>query len=138
VSDQAIEIHKEYGSNLPTELCTMHLYPIDGAVHDVGRNDTAFSFRDVTWSRVIVGVDPDPANADLVSRWAKDYWQALHPLSAGGGYVNFMMEEGEDRIRATYRDNYQRLVAVKNKYDPDNLFHVNQNIKPDGHFAGSR
>lgn len=130
LSDEALEIHKDYGSSLPTELCTMHLYPINGAVHDVGQNDTAFSFRDVTWSCVIVGVDSDPNNADLISDWAHDYWEALHPLSAGGGYVNFMMEEGQDRIQATYRDNYDRLIKVKNKYDPDNLFHVNQNIKP--------
>jgi hypothetical protein len=108
----------------------MHLYPIDGAVHDVDREDTAFSFRDVTWSRVIVGVSSDPAKAGEVTQWAKEYWKALHPLSAGGGYVNFMMEEGQDRIRATYRDNYPRLTAVKRKYDPTNLFHVNQNIKP--------
>ena len=130
VSDEAVALHEKFGSALPTERCTMHLYPIDGAVHDVGQNDTAFSFRDVLFSRVIVGVDPDPANAERISQWAKDYWQALHPLSAGGGYVNFMMEEGQDRIRATYRDNYERLVAVKDKYDPDNLFHVNQNIQP--------
>ena len=130
VSDQAIDLHLEYGSDLPSELCTMHLYPINGAVHEVDKNDTAFSFRDVTFSRVIVGVDPDPANAERISRWAKEYWKALHPLAAGGGYVNFMMEEGQDRIHATYRDNYERLAAVKRKYDPDNLFHVNQNIKP--------
>jgi FAD/FMN-containing dehydrogenase len=132
LSDEAIDLHMEYGSDLPTELCTMHLYPINGAVHDVGRNDTAFSFRDVTWSRVIVGVSKEPDDAGRVTRWAKEYWKALHPLSAGGGYVNFMMEEGQDRIRATYRDNYERLVAVKNRYDPHNLFHVNQNIQPNG------
>jgi hypothetical protein len=108
----------------------MHLYPINGAVHDVGKNDTAFSFRDVTFSRVIVGVDADPDNAQRISQWAKEYWQALHPLSAGGGYVNFMMEEGQERIKATYRDNYARLVKVKRKVDPHNLFHVNQNIEP--------
>ena len=85
----------------------------------------------MTWSRVIVGVDSDPANTDRITQWAKEYWAALHPLSAGGGYVNFMMEEGQDRIRATYRDNYERLVEVKTKYDPHNLFHMNQNIKPD-------
>jgi hypothetical protein len=130
LSDRAIAIHEEYGTSLPTELCAMHLYPINGAVHDVDRDETAFSYRDVTWSRVIVGVDPDPANAARISRWAKEYWAALHPLSAGGGYVNFMMEEGQDRIKATYRDNYERLVTVKNRYDPGNLFHVNQNIKP--------
>ncbi|MCX2680192.1 FAD-binding oxidoreductase [Galbibacter sp. EGI 63066] len=130
ISDQAIELHKEYGSNLPSELSTMHLYPINGAVHNVDKNDTAFSYRDVTWSRVIVGVDKDPTNAEKVSNWAKQYWEALHPMSAGGGYVNFMMEEGEDRVKATYRDNYERLAKIKTKYDPDNFFHINQNIKP--------
>jgi len=130
LSDEALALHVKYGSNLPTELCTMHLYPINGAVHEVGRNETAFSFRDMTFSSVIVGVDRDPANAPRISQWARDYWQALHPYSAGGGYVNFMMEEGQERVQATYRDNYQRLTAVKRKYDPTNLFHVNQNIQP--------
>ncbi len=132
VSDEAIAIHEQFGANLPPELCTMHLYPVDGAVHDVGRNETAFSYRDAAFSRVIVGVDPHPANAARVSQWAKAYWQALHPHSAGGGYVNFMMEEGQERIRATYRDNYARLAAIKAQYDPHNFFHVNQNIKPQG------
>jgi FAD/FMN-containing dehydrogenase len=130
ISDEAVDLHTRFGSALPTELCTMHLYPIDGAVHDVGRNDTAFSYRDVTWSRVIVGVSDDPDDVEDISRWAKDYWQALHPLSAGGGYVNFMMEEGTDRIQATYRDNHQRLAEVKGRYDPGNLFRRNQNITP--------
>ncbi|MFN2617496.1 MAG: BBE domain-containing protein, partial [Thermoleophilaceae bacterium] len=58
------------------------------------------------------------------------YWEALHPYSAGGAYVNFMMEEGQDRIKATYQDNYDRLVQLKAKYDPNNLFRVNQNIPP--------
>ena len=62
--------------------------------------------------------------------WASDYWMALHPYSAGGGYVNMIMDEGPDLVQAAYRDNYTRLVQVKAKYDPDNLFHVNQNIKP--------
>ncbi len=130
LSDEALAIHLEYGSALPTEHSTMHLYPINGAVHGVGQNETAFSFRDVIWSQVIVGVDPDAANTGRMTDWAHDYWAALHPHSAGGGYVNFMMEEGQDRIRATYRDNYERLAEVKAKYDPDNLFHVNQNISP--------
>jgi FAD/FMN-containing dehydrogenase len=132
LSDEAIGIHQQYGADLPTELCTMHLYPINGAVHDVNAGDTAFSYRDVTWSQVVVGVDTDPANAGPISQWAKDYWQELHPHSAGGAYVNFMMEEGKDRIQATYRGNYQRLAAIKQTYDPQNLFHVNQNIKPSG------
>ena len=90
----------------------MHLYPIDGAAHRVGPGDTAFSFRDARWSEVIVGVDPSPARAQEISAWAKDYWNALHPYSAGGAYVNFMMDEGQERVRATYRDNYARLVEV--------------------------
>jgi hypothetical protein len=130
ICDEAIDHHRQFGSTLPTERCTMHLYPINGAAHEVGKNDTAFSFRDATWSRVIVGVAEDPAKACIIRKWAREYWEALHPYAAGGGYVNFMMEEGEDRIEATYRDNYSRLREVKAKYDPQNFFHVNQNIEP--------
>jgi FAD/FMN-containing dehydrogenase len=109
---------------------TMHLYPIDGAPHDADAGDTAFSYRDATWAGVIAGVDPDPANLSLIRQWAVDYWDALHPHSAGGAYVNFMMDEGDARVRATYRDNYERLARVKAQYDPDNFFRVNQNIPP--------
>jgi FAD/FMN-containing dehydrogenase len=77
-----------------------------------------------------VGVDPDPANAELLKRWTVDYWEALHPYSAGGAYVNFMMDEGQERVQATYRGNYARLAAIKRRYDPDNVFRVNQNIRP--------
>jgi FAD/FMN-containing dehydrogenase len=130
LSDQAIALHVEHGSRLPTMQSTMHLYPIDGAARRVGRNDTAFSYRDATWAEVIVGVDPDPDNAKRITSWAKEYWDALHPYSAGGAYVNFMMEEGQDRVKDSYRDNYKRLAATKAKYDPNNLFRVNQNIQP--------
>jgi hypothetical protein len=82
------------------------------------------------FAKVIVGVDPDPANADKITKWCKDYWEALHPFSAGGAYLNFMMEEGQERVRAAYRDNYQRLSAIKKRYDPGNFFCVNQNIRP--------
>ncbi|MHC4212767.1 MAG: FAD-binding oxidoreductase [Planctomycetota bacterium] len=130
LSDEAIDLYVKYGSQIPTMHSTIHLYPINGAVHRVGRNETPWSYRDSNWAQVIVGVDPDPAKKDIITSWAKEYWEALHPYSAGGAYVNFMMEEGEDRIKATYRDNYERLVAIKNKYDPTNFFRVNQNIKP--------
>ena len=79
---------------------------------------------------MIVGVSPDPADAPRISAWTKAYWEALHPHSAGGAYVNMMMDEGDERIRAAYRGNYDRLVAVKRRFDPDNLFRVNQNIRP--------
>ncbi|MGH3087296.1 MAG: BBE domain-containing protein, partial [Rubrobacteraceae bacterium] len=130
LSGEAIERHVEHGSRLPTWQSTMHLYPIDGAAHRVGKNDTAFSYREARWAEVIVGVDPDPANAGIIKDWTVSYWEALHPHSAGGAYVNFMMDEGRDRVKATYRDNYERLAEIKNKYDPDNLFRVNQNVEP--------
>ncbi|MGE5644589.1 MAG: FAD-binding oxidoreductase [Acidobacteriota bacterium] len=130
LSDGAIAKHIEYGAQLPTMYSTMHMYPIDGAVHRVGKNDTPFSFRDARWAQVIVGVDPDPAKNPQTIAWTKAYHDALHPFSAGGAYVNFMMDEGQERIQATYRDNYARLAAVKRRYDPGNLFRVNQNIRP--------
>jgi FAD binding domain/Berberine and berberine like len=130
ITDAAIAVHQEWGAKLPTPHSTMHMYPIDGAPHDIGPSDTAWSYRDATWAEVIVGVDPDPANAALIRDWTVDYWEATHPHSAGGAYVNFMMEEGHDRVRATYRGNYDRLATVKAVYDPQNFFHVNQNIEP--------
>ena len=132
ISDAAIEVHVKYGERLPTGLSTMHLYPIDGAASRVPEDATAFAYRDGGWAGVIVGVDPDPANAALISQWARDYWEELHPTSAGGAYVNFLMDEGQDRVRAAYRGNYDRLARVKRRYDPDNIFHINQNIQPVG------
>jgi len=130
LSDEAIARHAQHGAALPTMHSTMHLYTIDGAAHRVGKSDTAFSYRDANWAEVIVGVDPDPANAGTITNWCKDYFDALHPYSAGGAYINFMMDEGQDRVRSSFRDNYNRLAAIKQKYDPANLFRVNQNISP--------
>jgi FAD/FMN-containing dehydrogenase len=130
LSDELAEKHLEWGQKAPTMQSTMHLYPIDGAAHDVGTDDTAFSFRDAQYAEVILGVDAEPANAGTIRDWVVGYWDATHPYSAGGAYVNFMMEEGQERVRATYRDNYGRLARVKEQYDPDNVFSVNQNIRP--------
>jgi len=130
ISDAAIDVHVKYGQRLPTGLSAMHLHPIDGAASRVPEDATAFAYRDGGWAGVVLGVDPDPANAALVSQWARDYWEELHPTSAGGAYVNFLMEEGQDRVRAAYRGNYDRLARVKRRYDPGNVFHINQNIQP--------
>ncbi len=130
ISDEAIAAHERFGADLPTGHSTMHLYPIDGRVNDVAQSDTAFAYRDVTWGGVIVGVDPEPSNAKILKDWVIDYWEALHPTSAGGAYVNMMMDEGQERVRAAYGPNYERLAAIKRAYDPENVFHVNQNIKP--------
>ena len=130
IADETLEIHDQFGKNLPTMLSTMHIYPVDGAAAKVGKNDTAWNYRDAHWSIVIVGVDPDAENANIITNWAKDYWKALHPYSMGGAYINFMMDEGDERVKATYGENYEKLVDIKTKYDPQNLFRVNQNIKP--------
>jgi hypothetical protein len=130
LSDKAIDLHLKYAQRLPTPHSTMHLYPINGAPQRVGQGDTAFSYREVNFAEVIVGVDPDPSNNAGLIQWAKDYWLALHPFSAGGGYLNMMMDEGVDNVKAAYRSNYARLTQVKRKYDPENLFRYNQNIKP--------
>ena len=130
LSDDAIGVHMRYAPQIPTMLSTVHLYPVNGAASRVGKEETAWSYRDATWAQVIAGIDPDPAKKDCLVEWASNYWEALHSYSAGGAYVNFMMDEGEDRVKATYRDNYERLAAIKSKYDPDNLFRINQNVKP--------
>jgi FAD/FMN-containing dehydrogenase len=129
--DAAIDCHIAHAGKMTSPLSGMHLYPIDGAVHRRRPDATAWSYRDTTWSMVIFGVGPDPAMAPALKQWARDYWSAVHPFNLAGAYANFMMDdEGEARIKAAYGDNYQRLAAVKKKYDPNNLFRVNQNIRP--------
>jgi FAD/FMN-containing dehydrogenase len=130
LSDQVIALHVQHAAKMPTWMSGMHLYPVNGAASRIGQHDTAWNHRDATFAMVILGVDADPANKERLIQWAKEYWEAIHPYSAGGGYVNFMMEEGDDRIKETYGDNYDRLTRIKHKYDPENLFRVNQNIKP--------
>jgi FAD/FMN-containing dehydrogenase len=132
--DEAIDAHIAEAEKSPSELSLMHLYPIDGAVHRVGKNETAWNTRDATWSMVIAAIDPNPQKAGPLVRWGRTYWERVHPYNAAGGYVNFMMDdEGESRLKATYGDNYDRLATVKHRYDPANLFRVNQNIQPAAH-----
>jgi hypothetical protein len=129
--DEAVEAHMAHAAKLPTGLSGMHIYPIDGAVQRQKRDATAWGYRDVAWSMVIFGVDPDPANAPALKKWARDYWEAVHPFNLAGAYANFMMDdEGESRVKAAYGENYNRLATLKRKFDPANLFHVNQNISP--------
>jgi FAD/FMN-containing dehydrogenase len=129
--DEAIDLHIANASKAPSELSLMHLYPIDGAVHRVAAGDTAWSCRDARWSMVIAGIDADPAKAAALKKWGREYWEAIHPHNLDGAYVNFMMDDEIDgRLQATYGANYKKLAAVKHKYDPENLFRVNQNIRP--------
>lgn len=128
--DKAIGLHTKYAAQLPTMHSTMHIYPINGAAGRVDPQETAWGHRHADFAQVIVAVDPDPRNNARMTEWAHDYWLALHPFSTGGAYVNMIMDEGEDRTKAAYSEHYGRLAKIKSRYDPRNLFHVNQNIKP--------
>jgi FAD/FMN-containing dehydrogenase len=129
--DEAIETHIAQAAVAPSELSLMHLYPIDGAVHRVAKDATAWSTRDASFSMVIAGIAAEPDKAEALKTWGRAYWNAVHPFNLEGAYVNFMFDdEVQGRVQATYGDNYARLASVKAKYDPDNLFRVNQNIAP--------
>jgi hypothetical protein len=119
-----------FGSSIPTPLSQMHMYPISGAAGRVSKDATPWAHRDAKYAGVIVGVDPSPENADKITKWCREYWDALHPFSSGGVYLNFIMDEGQQRIEASYKDNYKRLTSIKKKYDSNNFFRVNQNIVP--------
>jgi FAD/FMN-containing dehydrogenase len=130
LTEQAIAEHVRYGPRIPTVHSAVHIYPLDGAVHDVSADQTAFAYRDVKFTHILAAVSPEPAPMPQYREWVRSYWSALHPYSAGGAYVNFLGDEGDERIASSYRGNYPRLAAIKAKYDPDNLFRVNQNIRP--------
>jgi FAD/FMN-containing dehydrogenase len=130
LTDGAIAVHLEHGPQVPAMESTMHLYPIDGAVHDVAEDATAFAYRGANFAPVIAGMWPDPADNDANTRWVREYHTALEPHTSDGGYVNFMAEDDQSRVRANYGPNYERLASVKKAYDPTNLFHLNQNIVP--------
>jgi FAD/FMN-containing dehydrogenase len=130
LSDTAIDLHIEHANASPTWLSAMHLYPVNGAAARIGKTETAWHHRDTTWAMVMAGVTENASGDEAIIKWTKDYWEALHPYSAGAAYINFLMEEGDDSVKASYNNNYKRLAEIKAAYDPDNLFRVNQNIKP--------
>jgi FAD binding domain/Berberine and berberine like len=130
LTDDAIAAHMLHGPKIPVVNSTMHIYPINGACHRVKPDETAFAYRDANFATVIAGMWPDPSHNAANTRWVREYYDATAPHSEEGGYINFMSEDDQSRIKANYKGNYKRLVEVKKKYDADNLFHVNQNIKP--------
>ncbi|TMD31892.1 MAG: FAD-binding oxidoreductase [Chloroflexi bacterium] len=130
LTDEAIAAHIEHGPKIPAVNSTMHIYPINGAVHRVASDATAFGHRDANFATVIAGMWPEPAHNTANIKWVRDYYDATAPHSEQGGYINFAADDDQGRAPANFGKNYQRLVEAKRKYDPDNLFHVNQNIKP--------
>ena len=132
LTDAAIEQHLIHGPRAPEVSATMHLYPINGACHRVAPEETAFAYREATLATVIVAAWQDPTLDNARIQWVRDYYQATAPHSEPGGYVNFMADDDQPRIQDNYRGNYTRLAMIKRRYDPDNLFHLNQNIQPTG------
>jgi hypothetical protein len=130
ITDGAIAAHLAHGPKVPAVNSTMHIYPINGAASRVPADATAFAYRDARFATVIAGMWPDPADNKKNIQWVKDYYAALQPHSAPGGYVNFMADDDQGRVKENYKGNYERLAKIKRKYDPENLFHINQNIAP--------
>ena len=130
LTDDGIAAHLKYGPEVPVVNSTVHIYPINGAAHRVASDATAFAYRDANFATVIAGMWPDPSQNEANTKWVRDYYDAFAPHSEAGGYINFMAGDDQDRIKANYKGNYDRLVEIKRKFDPDNLFHLNQNISP--------
>jgi hypothetical protein len=131
LTDESIDVHMEHGPKVPSVHTAVHLYLVDGAVHDVDVDETAFPVRDAHFSLNIAGIWPDPEDNDANIAWARDYYQAIHPYSGyEGGYTNFMADDDQDRTEDNFGPNYNRLREIKARWDPDNVFHLNQNIPP--------
>ena len=130
LTDEAIAAHVEHGAKVPAMTSTMHIYPINGACQRVEPDATAFAYRDASFATVIAGMWPDAADDERNTAWVRSSYDAIAPHSEEGGYINFMADDDQDRIRANYRGNYDRLRQVKAKYDPGNMFRHNQNIAP--------
>lgn len=129
LTDEMIEIHAAFGPKMPTIPSIVHIYSVGGAANRVASDATAYVHRDAQFTHFIGAAYTDPAETPQHVAWVRDYWTALHPHTIGA-YANFLMDEGEERVRSIYGANYDRLAALKRRYDPTNLFHMNQNIKP--------
>lgn len=132
ISEEALAIHLEHGPKVPTMESGPFFFPINGACHRVGVNDTAFAHRKAAYSLVLSGSWKEAADNDQNIAWVRNYYDALQPYSEPGGYINFMSGDDQDRAPDNFGANYQRLREIKAKYDPGNLFRMNQNVAPTG------
>ena len=130
LSDEAIDTFVDYGARVTSPMTFMLVENLHGAARRVKPTETAFGHRQAPYNLIIVSMWADPAESERHIRWTREFSEAMEPFSTGGVYVNYLGEEGEERVRAAYGLNYERLVALKNKYDPTNFFRLNQNIKP--------
>jgi FAD/FMN-containing dehydrogenase len=133
LSNGAIDVLASYCDEITSPLSQVHLQHLGGAAGRVGEDAMAFGHREALCVLNIVTKWHDPRESEKHVAWTRNLESAMRPFSTGGVYVNFLGEEGEDRVRSAYAPaKYDRLVALKNKYDPTNFFCMNQNIKPSG------
>ncbi len=133
LNDRVISTLVEYAGKMTSPFANIHIHHVEGAVNRVSSDATAFPHRDIHYILNIVGLWMDPTDTQNQIDWVRQFWQAIHPMAAGPSYINFMVDEGLDKVQAAYGEtNYQRLVELKKKYDPTNFFHLNQNIQPRG------
>jgi hypothetical protein len=132
VGDECIEILVAHANKAPSPMCVVGIeHMIGGAVARVGADDNAFGSREAEYNLLILGISDDSGVDDAIKDWARGFWNAIRPFSTGGVYVNYMDRDESERIADAYGStHYARLVELKKRYDPDNLFRVNQNIAP--------
>jgi FAD/FMN-containing dehydrogenase len=131
LSDDAIDIMVERYMRVPAPFSHIVVEHMSGAVSRMDPQATAYNYRDAQYNFLIVGIWPEAADDDRNIQWVRGLWQALQPFSTGHIYVNYESDVGADRVQAAYgAAKYERLVALKNAYDPTNFFRLNQNIKP--------
>ncbi len=130
LADLAIDTLLERFAQVPSPMSVIGLQQVGGAIARVPVEATAYANRNAAFDCIPIAIWEDPAVDAANITWSRSVWEAMRPFSTGGVYVNNLGEEGEERIRAAYGPNLQRLAAVKSMYDPENLFRLNQNIRP--------
>ncbi|MGH6899437.1 MAG: FAD-binding oxidoreductase [Geminicoccaceae bacterium] len=130
ITDSAIDTLLTAYASAPSPRALAVLQQVGGAIGRVPTSETAYAQRDAAYDCFPISIWENPADDEANVRWARELWRAMRPFSTGGVYVNNLGDEGEERVRAAYGGNYERLVALKTRYDPTNLFRLNQNIKP--------
>ncbi len=133
LSDGVVAVLVEHARRMPAPFAAIHIHHVEGAVRRAPGGATAYAHRDAPFVLNIVGLWMDPAQTEAHEQWVRAFGQAIRPLGTGAAYLNFLGNEGEDRVRAAYDEaSYARLLELKWRYDPTNLFRLNQNIKPGG------
>ena len=130
ISEAAIDTLLQAYASAPSARALAVLQQVGGAIARLAPSETAYAQRDAAYDCFPISIWEDSAEDEANIRWAREFWAEMRPFSTGGVYVNNLGDEGDDRIKSAYGGNYERLVALKTKYDPTNLFRLNQNIRP--------